>query len=348
MKPAVRDTLTGLIVAAGVAGLIVILTLTGELRRFTQRTYEFSVQLDQAGGLSNTSKISFNGVLIGTVKEVSNHPDPTKGVIVRAQVHDEHQIPKSVVVALNQSLVGDVSLDLTLPPDVSPADAIDFVKPGEMLEYRKAETLFTRLGREVREPLEKLVSAAEGVRNFTDEYTRFGKRLNELAAPRSPDEIAGGLEVTVPALLARADRVLLGAEAWLGDDAMRTDARAAVASAKQAMDSAASIAERAEKTMDALDSTAKVIQEQATRAGDSVAAVGSDVRQTLTSISAAADDLRAITAAARRGEGTAGQLLTNPDLYNNLNAASLRLEKALEELRLLAEKYRKEGLPIKF
>jgi hypothetical protein len=68
----------------------------------------------------------------------------------------------------------------------------------------------------------------------------------------------------------------------------------------------------------------------------------------LKSIEDAANDVRSISAAINRGEGTAGQLIKNPDLYNNLNSSAQRLEKALEEFRLLAEKYRKEGLPIKF
>jgi hypothetical protein len=48
------------------------------------------------------------------------------------------------------------------------------------------------------------------------------------------------------------------------------------------------------------------------------------------------------------GQGTLGQLATNPDLYKSLNDAAMQLEEALRDARLLIEKFRVEGVPIQF
>ncbi|MCG8510359.1 MAG: hypothetical protein MI741_14120, partial [Rhodospirillales bacterium] len=48
------------------------------------------------------------------------------------------------------------------------------------------------------------------------------------------------------------------------------------------------------------------------------------------------------------GEGTVGKLVKDPKLYDNLNDAAERLNTALDEIRLLVEKWKKEGLPIQF
>lgn len=341
MKPVVRDTLTGMIVTAGIAGLIAILFVTGELKSLTQDRYQFTLALDNAGGLSDTSPVTFQGVRVGKVSRVRNAPDPTQGVLVAVEVERTHAIPKAIDVELNQTFVGDVGMELTITPGTTPAEASVVIQPGETLAFRKANTLFTRLGDKVEAPLKELVSAAEGVRDFTGEYTRFGKRLNELVAPRSPQDVEAGQEPTIATLLARADSVLANADAWLADDGLRGDVRVAVGSAKEAMDTFRGLGERAGKSLDGVDKAAEAVTAQ-------ISDVSASAKITLKSIEDAANDVRQISNAINRGEGTAGQLIRNPDLYNNLNISAQRLEKALDEFRLLAEKYRKEGLPLRF
>jgi phospholipid/cholesterol/gamma-HCH transport system substrate-binding protein len=341
MKPVVRDTLTGLIVVIGIAGLIGILFVTGELTSITQRRYSFTLALDNAGGMTDTSIVTFQGVRVGKVKAVRNSEDPTQGVLVELEVGQSHKIPRIVNVDLNQTFVGDVAMELTLPPGATLQQASAYIDPGETLEFRKANTMFSRLGDTVKGPMEKLVAAAEGVRDFSGEYTKFGQRLNELVAPRTPEDVASGKEANVTTLLARADRVLASANNWIGDDALRGDVRSTIASAKAAAENIKGLTDRAGKSLDSIDAATATVQAQLTD-------VGTSAKITLKSIEDAANDVRSISAAINRGEGTAGQLIKNPDLYNNLNSSAQRLEKALEEFRLLAEKYRKEGLPIKF
>jgi hypothetical protein len=43
-----------------------------------------------------------------------------------------------------------------------------------------------------------------------------------------------------------------------------------------------------------------------------------------------------------------GKLLQDPKLYNNLNDAAVRLGQAIDEVKNLLEKVRKEGLPLKY
>jgi hypothetical protein len=60
------------------------------------------------------------------------------------------------------------------------------------------------------------------------------------------------------------------------------------------------------------------------------------------------EDVRRLTRAAIDGDGTVALLLRNPDLYLSLDDAAQRLELAAREVQLLAEKLKKEGLPIGF
>mgnify|MGYP006970178791 FL=1 len=46
----------------------------------------------------------------------------------------------------------------------------------------------------------------------------------------------------------------------------------------------------------------------------------------------------------RAGEGTAGQFLTNPDLYNNLDETAKQLGRLSESMKLMVEQIREEGV----
>jgi phospholipid/cholesterol/gamma-HCH transport system substrate-binding protein len=341
MRPIVRDFVTGAIAIAGVVGLVAMLGITGELKNLGTTYYDFTVSTDNAGGLSGTSAVFFNGVKVGNVRGVRHDPDPRKGVQVLVHVGSTFKIPRSSQICINQSFVGDVTMEFLLPPDATAADATDFILPNDTLPYQKSVTLFSRITDGIRDPLEKLAGAADGVRGFTDEYTKLGQNLNKLVAPATPGEVDQGAAPTVASVIARADKVLQSADAWVGDDALRTDAKGLVSSAQAAVD-------KLGQAGDAIKSTAQTVDAQAGKVGDQVGELASSARQTLQSVDQAASDIKSITAGINRGEGTVGQLVKNPDLYASLLDASRRLEKALEEFRLLAEKYRTEGLPIKF
>ena len=47
------------------------------------------------------------------------------------------------------------------------------------------------------------------------------------------------------------------------------------------------------------------------------------------------------------GEGTVGQLINDPKLYQNLLTATNRFSKLLADLQLLAEKWKQSGVGIK-
>ena len=60
------------------------------------------------------------------------------------------------------------------------------------------------------------------------------------------------------------------------------------------------------------------------------------------------EEVRRLTTLASEGEGTIAEMLRNPDLYNSLDDAAVRLERTLVEIQLYIEKIKAEGLDIDF
>ena len=58
--------------------------------------------------------------------------------------------------------------------------------------------------------------------------------------------------------------------------------------------------------------------------------------------------MQKLAAKASDGKGAMGKLLNDPALYDNLNDTAERIGQTADELKLLIEKWKAEGLPVQF
>jgi phospholipid/cholesterol/gamma-HCH transport system substrate-binding protein len=338
MKPFARDALTGLTAIAGVLGLATTLMLFGELRGLTDKFYTFNLHLDSAKGLLSGGPVTLNGVRSGAILEVRNADDPTRGVNLKIQIKEGVRIPAAFEVHIDRSLIGDASLEFT--PIRDDALAGRFIAPGDSVE-RKALTFMDEIAGQLAEPITAINRTATNLDTLTATYDQVGHRVSDLLEPRTTQEVAAGRPANIPSAIARIDSAVGNADLWLGDAELRADARGLV---KQA----SSVLTGASEAVDDWRQVAGTADLQLARAGDSVADTSSRVNQALQSLSDTADEVRQSAHALNSGQGTLGMLLVNPDLYRSLQAAADRLERSLVEAQLLIEKYRKEGVPIRF
>jgi methyl-accepting chemotaxis protein len=113
---------------------------------------------------------------------------------------------------------------------------------------------------------------------------------------------------------------------------MRADVRATLEQARTATESLNQTLERYDSLADEL-------------ATDGDSAVG-HLARTADELSRTLEEVRRVASLAAAGDGTAGELLTNPDLYHSLTDAATRLDDVLVQMQLLIEKIRAEGLRI--
>ena len=60
------------------------------------------------------------------------------------------------------------------------------------------------------------------------------------------------------------------------------------------------------------------------------------------------EEVRVLTTLASKGEGSMGELMSNPELYQSLTDAAQQLDQLLVEARLLIGKVMTEGMPIDY
>jgi phospholipid/cholesterol/gamma-HCH transport system substrate-binding protein len=336
----VRDFLTGATALAGLAGLIAMLILFGEMAGVAERNYDFRLRLSNAGGLDDTSPVLLNGVKIGQVTKAMALQPPAAGAEVSIRVRRGINIPRQSKVALAQGFVGGASLEF-LTTQLTEQQLRDVINENETLDGGAPSTLMGSIQSVVEGPLTKLTDTAAKIDVLADEYTKVGQRLNELLEPRTPADIANGKSPNFSSTLARLDGAIANADAWLTDETLKAQVRDLVARANRVMDQANELAQE-------MSSATKTITEQGTRAGDAIAQVGSDAQATLAQVRDAAKELTTSITAINEGKGTLGQLVNNPDLYRSLTAAADRLDRALVAAQEMFEKYKAEGLRLKF
>lgn len=342
-KPFFRDLLTGITTLAGLVGLVVMLWLFGELKDVGNKYYEFTVRLNAATGLTNTSPVALNGVRVGSVMAISLADDPTRGAVLRLKIKEGTKIPENFTVYLDRGFVGETSVQLEFPsnPDGSVHAAALVPTDGNATYDRHAMTLFESLSAPLKDPLARLAKAADGFEKLATTYDEVGKKVIEALEPRSPADVDAGKPANLLSTIARIDQAVAGANQWLADPSMRDQAKGVVAKADLLLD-------KAQETADALRKTALSADEQIARVGGKVAETADQAGVALRKVGDAADEVTKLSASAGSGEGTVGQLMKNPDLYNSVKDAAARLERVLVELQVLLEKYRKEGIPIQF
>lgn len=353
----VRDFLTGVVSLAGLAGLIFTLMMFGEFAGAGQRRYAITAYVANAGGLSDSSPVTLNGVRIGKVTRVDVRKDGVPGAVLTLKIAADASIPRHAVAMIDKGLFGDAGLEFTVPPITATTAAapIETFKPGEIIDLGAPVSPLERITKLVEEPLTRLADSMGNVDELTRTYQRVGDNLNDLLEPRSPEEVAQSGGTKAPNLrstLERADRAFAAANTWLDDEQLREDTRQTIARAKSLADELTTLSQAWTRTAAAADQS---LQQIATNANDLTNRTSTALEQlsaradaTLKSVEAAATEFEQVTARVNRGEGTLGQLSTNPDLYRSLTDAVQRLDRTLVELDALLVQFRTKGIPVDF
>lgn len=315
MHPRLRDFIVGLVSMVALTGFAVLLLLFGELATWLQSRYLLVVQANTSAGLRVGSQVTLNGVVIGTitsVQVVEGHP--SHPVRFEAMIDDRISVPLSARPSVGISLLGGGQrLDLVIPADLpSGAPVAARTAPPSVIraDLETLTEVVTRFNRAL-DSVQGALSHAEGL------FERIGGAVDR--AGSTLDRVGEAAE--------RVDGVFARAQELLDDQQMIEDFRTTLFNAREA---SAAIG----RILEGVEQDAPKLLASLTRASD-------ELSDALVKVSA-------LLRQAREGQGTIGQLMSNPDLYNSLNDAAQRLSSVLRQAQLLIERIRQEGLDVRF
>ncbi|MDP7029836.1 MAG: hypothetical protein QF733_06420 [Phycisphaerales bacterium] len=319
MNETKRDGLIGVCAIAAVVSVVVLLQLFGEFD--TTNRWTLTVLTPATAGIGDSSTVQLDGVTIGGIERVEPIATGPWSVRIIASIDEDVSVPVGVTPLTVMSLLtGSANLYLESPPD----------RTGETLPKDGTAELSGRIHstamRDITAVLDEQVGPALGA--ITDLGTRWAPVGDGLAAMLGEGEEPA--EITVPSIVARADRTLAAAQSWLEDPQLRKNAGEVMHMALASLD-------RAVTALETFDDMASTIDRETTEVAGEVASAGRALAEAL-------HQAAGIMASMQSGEGTAGQLLTNPDLYNRLEQTAAQLDRLAESMRLMVEQIREEGV----
>ena len=337
-----RNLAVGLTTLAGVVGLAVLMLVFGYVPELTKNAYPIEIRMERSGGLNPDATVTLAGIEVGRVTEVRfAEGGPAAGVVVLAEIDAPYRIPEGSEVRVTRPLLGGGSVAHIHPPTLNGDDAAKLASlPTDgtaWLTGREASML-----PELEEPLESFAAITADFSALADEWKQVGGNLNDLLAGRELAAVDAGDAVAnlstlvqrIDARVAEAKQVMAGVQDLVGDEQMRDNIRATIRNAAD--------------VSDAVGDTVRTARETLTEARENIGDLKKRIVVVADDLSAAIGDARVVLRKADQGEGTIGELLNNPALINNLNDASTRLQKLLDESRLLIQKWKSEGLPVQF
>jgi phospholipid/cholesterol/gamma-HCH transport system substrate-binding protein len=370
MKEHTRNLAVGLTVIVALLMLGVMILLFTGLPEMFQRGRVIRMNFPATADVHAGDWVHLAGMRVGKVTDITfADDDPRRGVQFVARIDEGVRVPADVLPRVyTRGFVGGAYLELVPggPDRFDPrtGEKLEFL-PDDWDQPLKGELKGTGL------IPDELLVAVRGL-------ARLAENLNDLISPARPETAPATAPVASrpsgPAggalrdTLAKLGRALDALETVLGDadnqaNIKKSMANLALATAKasDAMDALKGFAAEAGKAAVEVRKTVVDARETMTEAGKtarklSTLAGNADAR--LQELSAKliedAEKLSALLATINRvatkmesGEGTAGQLINDPKLYNSLLEASQQLAGMMKELRGLVEHVKKHGLPLK-
>lgn len=346
MNEKTRNVTVGVTALLAVAGLAFMMVLFGYVPGWVEGGYDVRVKFENTSGVTDGARVTLSGVDIGRVKKVELLAPPERGVVFTLRVNDAALVEGVKVVVDKPFVGGTASVAMENPvlpsgaePKLLPTDGSAVIN-GSSSSF--AGEFASSIQGAMAEPMKKLDKLGAQFESLSGEWTRVGKNVNSLVEPRTPEEVRSKQKpANIPSMVALASArleelqsVLANIDKWTGDEELRADFKRTLANAAEAT-------EQLKKGVDKFSSLADSSKENVDKLAKRYIAVADD-------LSAAIGSMKKTLDAAREGDGTLGKFVKDPALYNNLNDTVTRMNQAMTEVKLLVEKWKKEGLPVRF
>ncbi len=343
MSELAKNFMIGLATILGLFLLALLLFYFGEFRLIRPAENEVTINMTMAGGIRPESPIELDGVPIGEVTDVTLRlADMRYPVVAKGRIESVYRIPVDYQATVERSLLAGTAILHLTSPRVHPEDGVALLSDDGSAELHvEVRTVLEEVLQELDKRTEPLLDALASFNRLSETYTTVGENINALIGEAGFDAEGKPGEPTLRSAVVRLNTVLDEASSalrlanvWLDDEQLRADFTGAVSNANALIEQASEAVAQYGRLAESLEEDADVLVQRLVPVTDELAETLADVRR--------------VTALAMEGRGTIAQLLNNPDLYESLLDASIRLERALAEAQLLIQKFQQEGVPLRW
>lgn len=349
------------LVALGMVGAMILLFTV--LPAVFQGGYPIRMQADSKYGMEPGLPIHFANMKVGTITDVqfTDPADLTKGVTFTALVDKKIRLPGNVNVHVSTvGFVGSPYIELT-----ATGPALLDPKTGRPLAYLPTDGSIalqvTHMGSDMIP--NELKQTLEDIRSGFKDLGSMARTLNTILAPDSaasgpadPNTVPppGSPAAEARTMLSKLGRALDGLVVIVGDPNNQANIKESLANLAQVsrqgvelMGTLKGALEQAQKTLEKADGAIAKVSGTVDKAGQSFDQLSVKLMGSADQLAVLLGSLNRIASRLETSEGTAGKLLNDPKLYNNLLEITNQLTSLMKEFRVLVETWEKSGVGIK-
>jgi phospholipid/cholesterol/gamma-HCH transport system substrate-binding protein len=319
MSPYRRNILVGVTVLGALIALGWMILKFGDrpARFFAAESMPITFITDRADGLGEGSNMTYRGVIVGKINTLKR-ADNGKGVIINAEVDKEPPLPANLrgEITIVSALGGTSSMVLQLEGDQ---------ETGQLKEGSQLHAAFV------------------GLQMLPPEFADLARELKATAVHIRESKVIANLNEQI----SKVGKVLDSANGLISDPKLRDDLKVTMSNMRSASETINNIGGKINKLTDDASATMTDVRKTVNSVGGNVDTIAKQTGDRLTQISKTLDHFQSIAAKIDNGQGTAGQLVNDPKLYQALVDSSRELNATIVDLKRLVEQWEQEGLHFK-
>jgi phospholipid/cholesterol/gamma-HCH transport system substrate-binding protein len=314
----------GLMIFATLLILGILMVMFGQMPSIIYGTYKLNITFDQAPGVTEGTPVRKSGILIGQVSKVRFSEDDTKVDVVVA-IQKKFRLHKNEVCRVQLNLLGDASLEFIRSPDV--AHSKELYEDGDAIKgiYTVEPT---QLIANIQDRFDSTITSVQTTSsNLSVASQRLTTTLEKLSGIL--DDNREGMKKAVD----QANDIMGSTKNVIGDKETQEQLRAAIKEMPQMIKDTHDTVLKMRETVAVVDRNLRNVEGFTKPLGERGDALIDNLDRGTQKLDLLVSEMLQFSQALNNSKGTIGQLVNNPELYQNLNKAAKNLNEVSGQLK---------------
>jgi phospholipid/cholesterol/gamma-HCH transport system substrate-binding protein len=312
----------GVTVLAALIVTGILMLLFGEAPSLLRGQYTIYVKFHSAPGVSRDTPIEKSGIRIGKVTKVQFAPD--NDVLITASIDGGIELFRDEAVQIKQSLLGDARLEF-VPGPQRVVDRVR-IKEGDLLA-----------GLVSVDPLQAFANiegnlnrAAESLAGAGTEVGKLAKNLNDVLGTNR--EQLNKIITDTDDTMVSFQKTLKNIDDVVGDEKLKRDLKDTIGGMPQVLNETRDTIGGMQKTLALANDNLRNMQTVTKALDEQGEGMVSNIAQSVERLDELLGQFNKFSRALNSKEGSLGQLVNNPELYNSLSQAAANVNRLTREL----------------
>ncbi len=297
--------------------------LFGELPGVLRGSYSVYIKFPSAPGVSPDTPIRKNGIRIGKVTKVQFAPE--NAVLITASIDHGIELFRDEVVRIKSGLLGDAELEFVPGPN-KVVQRVP-VQPGDLL-----------VGSVSVNPLQSFANIEGNLNKAAESLTVAGTEVGKLA--KNLNDVLGNNQDQIGKIIHETDdtlqlfqKSLVNLDDIIGDTETKRNLKQMLRDIPQTLRDTRDTINGIQKTVALANDNLQNIQTVTKALDEKGEGMINNAAQSVERLDELLGQLNRFTRSLNSREGSLGQLVNNPELYNNLSQAALNINRLTQQLQ---------------